>query len=81
MPEFVLEISGSADAIELHPVGAMDAADARTVIDALDTLGPDVTPFAVHLDRVTTITPEARTILAARGVGAGLDEPVGSGTW
>ena len=61
MPEFVLEISGSAD--------------------ALDTLGADVTPFAVYLDRVATITTEARAILAARGVAVGLDEPVGSGTW
>ncbi|HEY1282671.1 MAG TPA: hypothetical protein VGF22_23525 [Acidimicrobiales bacterium] len=72
--DFVLEISGTGEAITLEPVGTIDLQGARTMLDVLDSLRHDRhgTHLEIRLDRLTGVTPDARRMLSARGV------PVGS---
>jgi len=68
--EFVLEISGTGEAITLEPVGTIDLQGARTLLDVLDSLRHDRhgTHLEIRLDRMTGLTAEARRMLSARGV-------------
>jgi hypothetical protein len=79
MSDFVLEISGDGNGITLDAVGIVDVMAARTLADVLDTLARDryAAGIEVRLDRVTSISSDARAILAERGLAVG--EPVGSG--
>jgi len=65
--EFVLEISGSGEAITLEPVGTIDLRGARAMLDVVDTLR-DATRLEMRLARVTGVTPEARHALGERGL-------------
>ena len=68
--EFVLEISGTGEAITLEPVGIIDLQGARTLLDVLDSLRHDRhgTHLEIRLDRMTGLTDDARRMLCARGV-------------
>jgi hypothetical protein len=68
--EFVLEISGTGEAITLEPVGTIDLQGARTILDVLDSLRHDRhgTHLEIRLDRLTGVTPDARRLLSARGI-------------
>jgi hypothetical protein len=68
--EFVLEISGAGESITLDPVGTIDFQGARAMLDVLDSLRNDRhgVHLAIRLDRMTGMTPEARRMLAARGL-------------
>jgi hypothetical protein len=77
--EFILEISGTGEAITLEPVGTIDLQGARTMLDVLDTIRHDRrgTHLEIRLDRLTGVTPDARRILSARGVP--VEMPVATG--
>jgi hypothetical protein len=79
MSDFVLEISGDGLGITLDAVGTVDLMAARTLADVLDTLARDrsTVELEVRLDRVTSISSDARAILAERGLAR--PEPAGSG--
>jgi hypothetical protein len=79
MSDFVLEISGAGEAITLEPVGLIDLHGARTMLDVVDTLDHDrhATRLEIRLDRVTGVTPEARSVLSVRGLPVEL--PVAAG--
>jgi hypothetical protein len=79
MSDFVLEISGDGLGITLDAVGTVDLMAARTLADVLDTLARDrsTIELEVRLDRVTSISSDARAILAERGLA--LPEPAASG--
>ena len=68
--DFVLEISGTGEAITLEPVGTIDLQGARTMLDVLDSLRHDRhgTHLEIRLDRLTGVTSDARRMLSARGV-------------
>jgi len=79
--DFVLEISGTGEAITLEPVGTIDLQGARTMLDVLESLRHDRhgthleirldrhgTHLEIRLDRLTGVTPDARRMLSARGV-------------
>jgi hypothetical protein len=67
MADFVLEISGSGGTIRLDPVGTIDAAAARTLLDVLVTLHEDrhTTAVEIRADRVAGVTAEALAVLVA----------------
>ncbi len=77
--DFVLEISGTGEAITLEPVGTIDLQGARTMLDVLESLRHDRhgTHLEIRLDRLTGVTPDARRMLSARGVPVG--SPVATG--
>ena len=68
--DFVLEISGTGEAITLEPVGTIDLQGARTMLDVLESLRHDRhgTHLEIRLDRLTGVTPDARRMRSARGV-------------
>ena len=77
--DFVLEISGTGEAITLEPVGTIDLQGARTMLDVLESLRHDRhgTHLEIRLDRLTGVTPDARRMLLARGVP--VESPVATG--
>jgi hypothetical protein len=79
MSDFVLEISGAGEAITLEPVGTIDLHGARTIMEVLDTLRADrhAALLEIRLDRVTGMTPDARSVLSVRGLP--VETPVASG--
>ena len=76
---FILEVSGTGEAITLEPVGMIDLNGARTMLAAMDSLRHDrhAALLEIRLDRVTGLTPDARLALAGRGIP--VDELVGTG--
>jgi hypothetical protein len=65
LSDFVLEITGALGAITLEPVGTIDLAGARTLLDAVGTLREDRTALlGINLERVTGLTDDARRLLA-----------------
>ena len=77
--DFVLEISGTGEAITLEPVGTIALQGARTMLDVLESLRHDRhgTHLEIRLDRLTGVTPDARRMLSARGVP--VESPVATG--
>jgi hypothetical protein len=67
---FVLEVSGSGEAITLEPVGMIDLHGARTMLAAMESLRSDQDSalLQIRFDRVTGLTADARQTLAGGGI-------------